>query len=298
MRWSWSDWRIPAALGLGLLILLLLMAGVRLLTDSSVPVVYSGWPAFSEAIAARRSAPAVRPSRTAAQAGEATPTVTIIVIGLGLAESVTRAAIDLPPAIGLAFSAYADAAPGWRRLAREAGHEVLTELPLEPRDTLRDDTGPLTLRVDASDAERLDILSNLVESSGEPMGLVMAAGRFADRPATLDGVIGWMADRRLTMVELDGSHLADSAARRGATHLRASGPLDADLRPEAIDAALQALAEAARRSGRAVGYVRPYPVSLTRIGAWARSLGRAGLLLASPVEAFGRALPTRAAAAP
>ena len=84
----------------------------------------------------------------------------IIVGGLGLNDAVTTQAIkDLPPEIGLAFVPYAKNLDKWTSLAREYGHEILIELPMEDHQTPSKALGEaalLTSRDDADNLQRLD----------------------------------------------------------------------------------------------------------------------------------------------
>ena len=51
----------------------------------------------------------------------------------------------------LAFAPYADDVQRWVAKARELGHEVLLEVPMEPFDFPDSDPGPHTLRSGASE---------------------------------------------------------------------------------------------------------------------------------------------------
>jgi len=63
------------------------------------------------------------------------PRVALIIGGLGLNARATREAIEtLPADVTLSFVPYADGLQGWIDMARAAGHEVLLETPMEPKD--------------------------------------------------------------------------------------------------------------------------------------------------------------------
>ncbi|HET6519758.1 MAG TPA: divergent polysaccharide deacetylase family protein, partial [Geminicoccaceae bacterium] len=65
-------------------------------------------------------------------AGDGRPRVALLVTGLGLWSAATEVALNLPPAVSLAFSPYTPDLPGLLKRARGAGHEVLLVLPMEP----------------------------------------------------------------------------------------------------------------------------------------------------------------------
>ncbi|HEX3407807.1 MAG TPA: divergent polysaccharide deacetylase family protein, partial [Caulobacteraceae bacterium] len=79
--------------------------------------------------------------RTSAQAyarpstPDGKPRVALIIGGLGLNAKETRVAISaLPPEVTLSFVPYSEGLQGWIDMARAAGHEVLLEAPMEPKD--------------------------------------------------------------------------------------------------------------------------------------------------------------------
>ena len=94
--------------------------------------------------------------------GDGSPTVSLIVGGLGLNKALTERAIDdLPAEISLAFAPYAKDLDFWTEKARNAGHEVLIELPMENYSgdpTALGAAGLLTSRTPAENLQRLDWL--------------------------------------------------------------------------------------------------------------------------------------------
>lgn len=292
---GWPAWRLPALLGVGLLAVLGVYIGARLAAGLSEPAAYIQPPPLSAAIAEAGVGTPVAaevPARTVATAVVgALPSLTILVAGLGLAETPTRTAIGLPAEIVLAFSPYAERTAEWQRSAAEAGHEVLVELPIEPSDPALTDAGPQMIRVASAAADKVRSLEWVLERSAAPKGLLVSAGGFAAAPGALAPVIDQAAGRGLAMVETGGEHLAGATAAAGVPHLSASGPLDRDPQPDAIDAALRDAEAAARRTGRVVAYLRPYPVSLARLAAWSASLDRTGVRLAPLGDLLGQERP-------
>ena len=70
-------------------------------------------------------------------------------------------AIALPGPVTLALAPYGDHLKTTLAEARDAGHELLLQIPLEPFNYPRTDPGPQTLTVDAPAAENLDRISDL-----------------------------------------------------------------------------------------------------------------------------------------
>jgi polysaccharide deacetylase 2 family uncharacterized protein YibQ len=224
------------------------------------------------------------PPRMPPRAAPVGPSVGLIVTGLGTSAEETRAAIALPASVGLAFSPYGAATAAWMATARAGGHETFLELPLQSVDPARIDQGPLVLEPDAAATENLRRLNGVLGAGDAPVGVVAAAGAYAERPETFAAIAAALAARGLVLVELGGTSLAEPAAAAGLRWRTARGPLEADLSPTRIDEALETLGRAARTAGTALGFVAAYPVTLSHVEAWLERLDDAGLTLLPPTE--------------
>lgn len=216
------------------------------------------------------------------------PWVTVVVRGVGLAEASTQAALALPSAIALAFSPYARRLDEWRAQAKSAGHELWVELPLEPADPSRADAGEHALRPQQDEAARLAGLDWALGRLPDAVGAVAAAGAFAYQPSAFAPLARVLAARGLRFVELGGRQLLDVVTASGVGHASAEVALDAGAAPEAIDRALDELAEQARRHGGAVAHVYADPSTLARLAAWVHRAGDRGLRLVPLGEATAK----------
>jgi polysaccharide deacetylase 2 family uncharacterized protein YibQ len=226
------------------------------------------------AIAADGRTPAQAYARPFTDNGK--PRVALIVGGLGLNAKATRQAIEtLPPEITLSFVPYAEGLQGWIDMARAAGHEVLLEAPMEPKDYPDNDPGPYTLMADGQDAQpRMEWL--LSRATGY-FGLTNYLGsKFLASSPAVAAFEGELHARGLAFVD-DGS-----AARIGGAIPRASADriVDDQLDGAAIEAQLTALETQASRSGRALGSGFAYPVTLEEAAHWAAGLSSRGFQLA------------------
>ncbi|MDP1340887.1 divergent polysaccharide deacetylase family protein, partial [Klebsiella variicola] len=68
----------------------------------------------------------------------------------------------LPPEVTLSFAPYGPRLQEWIDKAREAGHEVLLELPMEPFGYPQNDPGPHTLLTGGNTAENISRLEWLM----------------------------------------------------------------------------------------------------------------------------------------
>jgi uncharacterized protein len=205
------------------------------------------------------------------------PRLALLIGGMGLAPRATESAIaSLPGAVTLGFAPYgADLARETAR-AREAGHEVVLQIPMEPFDFPRNDPGPHTLLAGAGKAANID---NLIWLMSRFTGY---AGKLTADAKALTPVLREIAARGLFYVD-DGTSaqslamtLAPSQALAAA---RADVVLDSAAGPEAIEAALARLEAIARDKGVAIGVASALPPSIAIIGRFARALEARGIAL-------------------
>ncbi|MEX0628099.1 MAG: divergent polysaccharide deacetylase family protein, partial [Cucumibacter sp.] len=111
----------------------------------------------------------------AAAAGR--PRIALLVTGLGLAEASSRSAISgLPGNVTLAFAPYGDLVVELAHAAREGGHEIMLQIPMEPFDYPDTDPGPQTLLAGEPASANLDRLYWLMSRIGAYTGLVNYMG--------------------------------------------------------------------------------------------------------------------------
>lgn len=230
-----------------------------------------------------------RPVSLSPRLGADAPKIAIVVGGVGLEPRVSGAAIDeLPDAVSLAFAPYGAAVERLAARARERGHEILLQAPMEPYDYPRDNPGPHTLLTGAR-RRTLDDLRWLMGRFVGYVGVVnFLGGRFTADESALTPTLREIAARGLFFLD-DGtspqSLVASLAPGLASPAARADVVIDARPSPEAIDAALERLEALARQNGAAIGFANALPASIARIGRFARDLERRGVALA-PVSAM------------
>ena len=206
------------------------------------------------------------------------PKVALIIGGLGIKPDTTRAAIEqLPPEVTLSFAIYADGLQGWIDLARQHGHEVLLEAPMEPIDYPQNDPGPFTLLANARPedmAKRLDYL--LARATGY-FGVTNYMGsRFVTSKSAMTAFSNGLKKRGLAFID-DGSAAGQGG---GIPRASASAIVDTQLSAEAIGRALSGLESQANVNGQALGSGFGYAVTVNQVQAWARGLSQRGYQLA------------------
>lgn len=213
------------------------------------------------------------------------PKVSLIVGGLGLNGGATRQAIEqLPGEITLSFVPYSEGLQGWIDLAREHGHEVLLETPMEPVDYPDNDPGPYTLLASSGATETTRRLEWLLSRATGYFGLTNYLGsRFLNSDPAMAAFTTALKARGLAFID-DGQ-----AAGRGLGVPRASAGriIDEQLSGEAIDKQLLALEAQALQNGQALGSGFAYPLTIAQVAEWARQVEGRGYQLA-PASALTR----------
>ena len=236
--------------------------------------------------------PVIAPDgRNAAQAyarpftADGRPRVALVIGGLGLNPQTTRAAIEtLPPEITLSFAPYAEGLQGWIDLARNHGHEVLLEAPMEPVDYPANDPGPYTLIAANRPEDTVRKLEWLMSRATGYFGLTNYLGsRFVTNDTAMTTFTMALKARGLAFID-DGQ-----ASLRGGPIPRASADriIDDELAAGAIDGQLRMLEAGASGRGQALGSGFAYPVTINQVRTWAAGLSGRGLQLA-PASSMAR----------
>jgi polysaccharide deacetylase 2 family uncharacterized protein YibQ len=218
------------------------------------------------------------------------PRISVVVHGLGISDTVTQAAIrGLPSGITLGFSPYADRVGDWLRLARQAGHETLLLIPMEPVNYPVSDPGPRALMTSLTPEENLKRLHWLLARGTGYVGVATYMGsRFAASRRHARATLEELKKRGLMLLDAaQGNKSLLSEIAGGAAVPIATSALfvDRKLTAAEIDARLAELETRAREQGRIVAMARPYPVTLERLAAWAAEVEKRGFVLA-PVSAL------------
>jgi polysaccharide deacetylase 2 family uncharacterized protein YibQ len=221
--------------------------------------------------------------------GDARPRIAVVIDNLGLSGAATQAAIqDLPGEITLAFSPYSTDLGADIPLARAAGHEVLLGIPMEPVES-GGEAGPQALKTGLTEPENLARLDWMMSRVAGYVGVTdFQGGRFMASTRDLRPILMAIKKRGLMFFDSrDGGKDvgADLAAALGIPVAAGARVIDRVASRDAIDAQLLALEREARRTGRGIVLGFPYPVTLERIGLWARTLPSKGIALA-PVSAM------------
>ncbi len=205
--------------------------------------------------------------------------VAIIVEGLGLNQAATEAAIDsLPPSVTLAFSPYARDLPDWLERAREAGHEVLIEVPMESKRFPADDPGPFGLLTSLDALQNVERLTAILATAEGAPGILDTTGsRFRESSEHISLVMNNLDARGMFYVQ------GRPGLRVGTDKVpTATADIVIDERDfrASIDARLDYIEELARYQGSSVAIASPKPATYERIALWLDDVTRRGVAVA------------------
>jgi uncharacterized protein len=218
------------------------------------------------------------------------PRIAIVISGLGISARATQAAINMLPAgVTLAFVPYFADVPNWVALARQRGHEVLLQVPMEPYDFPDSDPGEHTLRTSVGEEANTKRLSWALTRFTGYVGVTnMLGGRFLSEAGPIEPMMTFLMRRGLLFYDngaASRSVAPQVAERLGAPFAQATNTIDSIQATMEIDRRLAELENEARAKGKAVGSGFLYPVTVERVTLWARGLHSRGLVLA-PISAI------------
>ena len=217
------------------------------------------------------------------------PRLAILVADLGMSRTLTDAAVTrLPPAVTLAFDAQSPTIGAWAGRARQEGHEILITVPMEPFDYPRSDPGPHTLLTTLGNTANLEKLNWSLRQASGYIGITTLTGsRFTTDSDKLKQVMSALRERGLMVLDAHAAPhgvVTELAHQEHVPVATVNVRIEEDLSPQAIDAALLQLQQAAQLNGHAIGIVPPLPIVIDRLQAWLKTLPEQGIALA-PISA-------------
>lgn len=220
------------------------------------------------------------------------PRIALVIQEIGLSRKASVQAIDqLPHNVTMAVSPYSKNPQDIVNMARDKGHEVLLMLPMEPVAYPANDPGPHSLLVSLSVAENIDRLHMVMSRFQGYAGIVNHMGsRFTTDRGALAPIISEIGSRGLLIVDARSSNhsvMATLAAEQAFPVAANNRFIDNRLSADSIDHYLSELETIAHNRGIAVGFGRPFPVTIDRIKTWEAGLALKGITLV-PITAIAQ----------
>jgi len=216
------------------------------------------------------------------------PKVAVVITRLGQNPDVIEAAIRLPGVVTLAFLPQTRKLEEWVKKARDAGHEVLINLPMEPLDFPRSDPGPYTLLTSLDQVENVRRLEWVLSRTTGYVGVTNFQGsRFASDSRAFRPIMSELKRRGLLFLDARSSivsvtlQLIKSTGVAGET---ADRFIDTEASEVRILASLDEVGTIAKNTGSAIAVGEPYPVTIGTVRAWLKRVNEQGLV-AAPLTA-------------
>ena len=208
------------------------------------------------------------------------PEIAIVIDDMGLNLSGSQRAIKLPGTVTLSFMPYAERLDEQTTEARDAGHELMLHMPMEPIG--RQDPGPGALLTTLSLQDIRARMTHALDSFDGFDGMNNHMGsRFTAFPAGMEIVIDELDKRHLFF--LDSRTSAQSvgagiAEKHGLPTISRDVFLDDNLSPDAIKAQLAVTERVARRKGHAIAIGHPHEATLAALEVWMPEAEKAGFV--------------------
>lgn len=240
----------------------------------------------------KRSADGRRPMDAYARpwSGARGARVAIVIGGLAVSQTGTQKAVTaLPAEVTLAFASQGNSIGRWMTEARNRGHEVLMQLPMEPFDYPQVDPGRDTLLVDAAPEENRENLHRVLAKTTNYTGVMNYLGaRFTSEPVALGPIMAELGQRGLLYLD-DGTSarsVADQLSKeKGAAFAASDTVIDAERERGAILKKLDELERTARAKGTAIGTGSAFDVTVEAVAQWVSEATKRGIEIV-PVSAL------------
>lgn len=218
--------------------------------------------------------------------------VAIVIGGLGVSQTGTQEAISkLPPEVTLAFASGGNSLDRWMQTARQKGHEIVLQVPLEPFDYPSVDPGRNTLTVDADAEENRDRLYATLGRITNYTGVMnYMGGRFVTDRAAFSPFMAELGKRGLMYLD-DGSSARTLAPELALVTRVPYAAADLTIDTEREHAAVLEKLDDAERTARAKGYAvatgSAFSATVDAVSVWAQEAKRRGIEIV-PVSALAR----------
>lgn len=215
--------------------------------------------------------------------------VSFILTGTSQLQHLRQQALQkLPGAVALSLSPLAPDFAAQVTSAREAGHEVLLDVPAESREMTPASTanivdpGPGALRVSLPPEENMQRLHLMMTKASGYVGLTFAQDTAVlKQNSFMRDLLADVQSRGILMISRDLTEEQTGAGQQS-VFLKPAERVDLQLTPEAIDLSLADLEQRARERGQVLVVAEATPLLIDRLVNWLPGLSERGMVLAPP----------------
>ena len=216
--------------------------------------------------------------------------VALVIGGMGLSQTGTQAAINaLPPEVTLGFASAGNSLSRWMQTARQKGHEIVMQVPMEPFDYPAVDPGRNPLTVEAGPEENIDDLHWALSRTTNYTGIMnYMGGRFVTEREAMAPVMQDLGKRGLMYLD-DGSSARSVASElalgSGVPFAAADTMIDGVRERGDILKKLDQLEATARAKGSAIGIGSAFDLTVETVTSWVAEAKKRGIEIV-PVSAL------------
>jgi polysaccharide deacetylase 2 family uncharacterized protein YibQ len=218
------------------------------------------------------------------------PMIAIVIDDMGLDRARAQRTVALPGPLTLAYLAYANDLSGQTEDARNAGHELLVHVPMEPGNASTDPGPNAVLTSLAPEELSRRVVWNLSQFSGfVGINNHMGSKATSDRPS-MELVMAALKQRGLLFLDsrTSGATVAqDAAGDAGIPALRRDVFLDHDPSAVAVRAALLQVETVAKEQGFAIAIGHPKDATIAALADWLPDARARGFAIV-PVSAIAK----------
>ncbi len=214
--------------------------------------------------------------------------IAIIIDDVGVNLSGAKEVIALPAPLTMALLPYADHVDTLAQDAKNAGHELMIHMPMEPMNPDLD-TGPIVLKTGYTSQEFDSMLDKALKSFDGYVGLNNHMGsKLTQDPESMRRLMDRLYKEGMLFV--DSRTIASSVAEKTANdflvpNLARDVFLDDDPSAEAVHKSLMKVEQVARKYGSVVAIGHPKTETIEALKAWIPTLAEKNMVLV-PVTAL------------
>lgn len=203
------------------------------------------------------------------------PKIAIIVTNLGISQYFTESALELPNNITLGFLPYVKKHRNLLEKADEKQYNILIQLPLEPQNYPLEDPGPfgvLKKQTIEENIKKIQIILDRFQNYHNLVGVYSELQEsFSEDVNNITPILDFIKNKSLLFINgnYQNDDLVDLIQKK--KFLTNNLIIDDTLSIEAILSNLDNLENIARINGKAIGYIRPYKISMDMLKEWLKT---------------------------
>lgn len=210
------------------------------------------------------------------------PRVVIIIDDMGVDVKRSAAVVDLPAGLTLAYLPYASNIKAQTAKAKDAGHELMVHVPMEPMSQTKD-PGPEVLRVGQDITAFDQVLQDDLSAFDGYVGINNHMGsKLTQDKAAMARVMSEIKSRNLYFIDsrtIQNSVAGDMAREAGVPHAGRDVFLDHENTAEFVSKSLAQVERKALKDGLAIAIGHPKDVTIEGLRAWLPTLKDKGIEL-------------------